>query len=123
MLDLLREPHILAVDVDLLDRRLQDAPHPQRAVRLARDLVEKPCGQRPDDGVERAIPERHADRDVARERVGAVEDRVERDLEVLEVLDRQVEPYSETTENEVRDPMELRITRDRERDLVSHEST
>src|SRR5437870_1696753 len=104
---LLRQPHPLAVDVHVLHGRVEDAPDPEALSGLTLDLVEQPRGQRPDEGLELAVEECHPDGDVTRGRIGLVEDRVERDLQVLEVLHRQVEPNSEAAEHEVRHAMEL----------------
>ena len=52
--------------------------------------------------------------------VDPFEQRVERDLQVLERLERQVEANGETAEDEMRDVLKVGLARKGERDLVSH---
>src|SRR5581483_11735941 len=59
------------------------------------------------------------DRDVAVV-VAAGEQRLERDLQVLELLVRQLEPGAEPADDEVRDVVEVLLRRQDERDLVAH---
>src|SRR3954447_25433222 len=118
--DLLGQVNELAVDVNVVDRRLEHTAQAQGAVLLLLDLVEQRRGERTDARLERPLSQCHLHRDVPGLGVGTVEDRVERDLEVLEVLDRQVEAHREPAEHEMRDTMEVPFARDRERDLVSH---
>src|SRR5581483_10022480 len=66
------------------------------------------------------VVEAHADGDLAGVRIRAVEDRVERDLKILEALDRQVEPHGEADENEVGHAVEVRLAWKRQRYLISH---
>src|SRR5262249_60750003 len=62
----------------------------------------------------------HAERDVAGRRLDPREQRVECELDVLEALDRQVEPCREASDDIRRDAAEVGVAWDRERDLVSH---
>jgi hypothetical protein len=50
----------------------------------------------------------------------AFEDRVERELKVLERLDRDVEADADSAQHEVRDAEERAISRHRQDDLVGH---
>src|SRR5690348_17052469 len=83
--DLLRQADPLAVDVHVLDSRVEHAPDPEPVVGLALDLVEQRRRQRADDRLQLAVVDRHPHGDVSRGRVGPIEDRVERDLEVREI--------------------------------------
>jgi hypothetical protein len=112
------------VDVNVVDRRFEHAAQAELAVvTLVLDFVEDVGGVRSYDRLELAVARRHPHGDVARVRIGPAEDGVEGELEVLEVLDRQVEADRESAEHEVRDAVELGLARQRERDLVSHESS
>src|SRR3954453_9584316 len=118
---LLRQAHPGPVDVNVVHRRLEHPAQPDAAVLVVLDLVEDIRREWTDDGLELTLARRHPDRDVTGTRISTAEDRIERELEVLEVLDRQVQPDREAAEHEVGDPMKLRRARERERDLVSHE--
>src|SRR2546425_11919577 len=105
--------------MNVVDRRLEDAAQPKPVSSFTLDLVEDLPSQRPDNRLELAVARCHPYGDVSRVGIGAHEDGVERKLEILEVLDRQVQANREPAENKVRDTVELGLARQRERDLVS----
>src|SRR4051812_34502376 len=94
--DLLRPPPPVSPPPDVVDGRVEDAAQAERvAFRLVLDLVEDAGGERADERLERAVVQAHANGDVAVLGLRSVEDRVEGQLQVLQVLDRQVEADGE----------------------------
>src|SRR3954452_17334055 len=113
---LLQQPHAVALDLHVVHDRPPDAAQAQLVVVLAPfelcDDVDWPDGR-----LERAVAERHRDGHLTVSPC-AVEDRRERELEVLERLDRQPEAHGEAAEDEVSDAVELALVRKDECDLV-----
>src|SRR5437016_1471042 len=60
--DLLREADPVAVDMHVVDRRLEHASQRQRLILFALDLVEHAARERPDPGLELAVAHRHSHR-------------------------------------------------------------
>src|SRR3954453_5248844 len=85
------------------------------AFELGSDRVDR---QRPDARGNRALVDLQLDGDLAIPR-GPLEDRVERGLEVVDVLEGEVEPRGDPAEHDVRDPVEGFLARNSELDLVS----
>src|SRR5205807_3709068 len=83
---LLRQADRVAVYVDVVDGGLEHAAQAELVVLRALDLFEDGGRQRTDPRLERAVAQGHANRDVPRRELAATEDRVERDLQILEVL-------------------------------------
>src|SRR5205823_14690987 len=84
--DFLREADPVPVHVHVVDGRLEHAAKAERLAALALDLVEQPGRERADARLERTVAHRHPNGDLTHVGVEAVEDRIERDLEVLENL-------------------------------------
>src|SRR6516225_1751563 len=88
---LLRQQHPVPVDVHLVDRRLEHAAQAQPAGGAAAyELVQRAPWQRPHPRRKRAVAGAHRHRQLTAS-VVAVEERVERDLQVLEAFDGEVE--------------------------------
>src|SRR6478672_1705100 len=118
--DLLREPDRVAVHVHVVDSRFEHTPQAQLVVLLTLDLVEEIERQRTDARLECAVAECHTNGDVSVLELTATEDRVECNLEVLEILDRQVHPDRKSAENEMGNAVEVGVARNGQRDLVNH---
>src|SRR5215510_7685330 len=84
--DLLREAHPLAVDLDAVDDRVEHAAQAELLAVVARELVAEV--DRTDLPVHLAVVHRHRDRDLLAVVLRAFEDRLDGDLQVLEVLER-----------------------------------
>src|SRR2546421_8270772 len=107
--DLLREAHPIVVDVHVVEGRVEYAAQGQHVVLLAFDLLEHGAPERAHVRHELAVVHGHPDRDLAVVKHEAVEDRVERDLEVREILDREAEAGREPAEDEESDAVESGI--------------
>ena len=109
-------------ELDPVDDGVEDPAQPD-GVALAFELApDRPARERADARLDRIGPHRDRNGHVALADA-VVEQLVERDLEVLEVLERQVETDRETSEHEVRDAVEVALRGQRQGDLVvAHDS-
>src|SRR5665213_527395 len=110
---LLREADRIAVHVHVVNRRLEHTAQTQHVVLLQLDLVEHVRRQRADARLQRTVADRHANCDVPGLELTAAENGVEGDLQVLEVLDREVHADCESAEHEMRDAMDTGVARTR----------
>src|SRR3954465_14689519 len=104
--------------MDVVDGGGEHPAERQRLVLLALDLVEHPARKRAELRHELVVVHGHPHRDLAGLELEAVEDGIERELEVLEVLDGEAQAGGETAENEKRHTVESGLARKRQRDLV-----
>src|SRR5262245_7519419 len=114
--DPLRETNRVAVDSHVVDDRREEPPqaHPFRVV-VALELV--PEIEWADSSLDRVVAEHDRDGQVLAG-PDAVEDRSERELEILQRLDRQLVPERDPAEDEVCDTLKLPLAWQREGDLV-----
>ena len=110
----------VAVDAATSSTTVQRTRRRLSVVAAGRGRARSAQVDRPDPGLEHSVAEPTASivTLAVAAGVGAVEDRAERELEILQRLDRQVETERETAEHEMRDAMEFPLAREGERDLV-----
>src|SRR5579885_861564 len=112
----LRQADVVAVEGDVVGDRPEDAAQAERGAVVPSELLAEV--ERPHARLERAVDDGHRYGHLAG-RAGGLEDGGERELQVLQGLNRQLVPERESAEDEVRDAMEVAVARQREPDLVA----
>src|SRR3954454_18560383 len=109
--------------VALADRHAVDArpePAAQAEARIGGvQLVDDAAAERPDGRRDLAVADANLQRDVV-DRLAAFEKLVQRRIDVLEDVVRQIEACAEAAEHEVRDSEEVMVSRELQRDDVVH---
>src|SRR5437879_5463596 len=99
----LHQPDAVAVDVHLVDGRLEHTPHAELGACVALERLEQARAERADHCLESVVVDGHADRHLVlvAPPCAVVEQGAERDLQILEVLERQIEPRRQAGKHEM----------------------
>ena len=113
--DLLDQANVVAVDLNVVHDRPEDAAQAELVPFISGELVREI--DRADARLERSVAQCHPHGHLA---LGprTIENGGQRELEVLERFDRQLEADRKAAEHEMRDAVEIAVTRKRECDFV-----